>query len=158
MITYVLHVVVADVCLDRGPTTPPGSIFMPRSGYRIYLYFNMTAFFFKPSNWDSSQGARLCLQLKAQRDSIRAQQPNSRWVRAAVPVQQKGKCLEAKGGAEDGEGAAGSLGTLPGRAPYEKAAWERRGRECKTPETRSGFKSQPCLLFELSASVFSSTK
>lgn len=75
-----------------------------------------------------------------------------------MPVQQKGKRFGAKGGAEDGEGAAGSLGTLPGRAPYEEAAWERRGREWKTPEARPGFKSQPCLLFELSASVFSSMK
>lgn len=99
MVVYGFHGVVADIYLDSVPTTPPGSIFMPRSVYRIYRYFNMTAFFFffKPSNWDSSQGAGLCLQLKAQRDSARAQQPNSRRVRAAVPVQQKGKRLGAKG-------------------------------------------------------------
>lgn len=40
------HVFITDACLDRASTVSPASIFMPLSVYSIYLYFNMTDFFF----------------------------------------------------------------------------------------------------------------
>lgn len=106
LITYGFHVFIANIYLDR---VSRGS----RSVYSIYRYFNMTAlffFFFKPSNWDSSQGVGFCLQLKAQCDSARARQPNPRRVRAAMPVQQKPMGLEAKGAQRRERGLQGLQG------------------------------------------------
>lgn len=46
IIIYGFHVFISRIYLDRVSTSPPGSIFMSLSVYSIYLYFNMTAFFF----------------------------------------------------------------------------------------------------------------
>lgn len=46
IIIYGFHVFISGIYLDRVSTVPLGSIFMPLSVYSIYLYFNMTAFFF----------------------------------------------------------------------------------------------------------------
>lgn len=89
---------------------------MSLSVYSIYLYFNMTAFFFflYPSNWDSSQGGGFGLQLKARCDSTRVQQLNLWWVRATVLVQQKGMDWESREGTGDGDVGCRLSGTLPG--------------------------------------------